>query len=248
MDANNPVQLERIHNALRAHYAPPKPGAHLVSREELIELLDRLPALSIEEPIDPMLVQLQKHHPGISMEPEDHTVLAFIDEAFREILSRTDLDFRIEAYIRDLAPYAAVIALRENLLSIINEQDILSVLDKLINECVGWSEDLGFLGEQFMEKVGTIITSLANRRIDSKEALAELDSYFEKETAAHNKREEALIEREMKVLADVKAKHLATLNLNHSMGGSQLPMFVIFFLQGAWHSFLKAVVQKYGED
>jgi len=248
MSADNAVQLERIQNALQAHYAPPKAGARLVKGQELIEMLDRLPALSIDEHIDPMLVQLQKHHPGVSLQPEDHTLLAFIDDAFREILSRTDLDFRIEAYLRDLAPYAAVIALNENIMSIINKQHILSVLDMLVNECLGWSEDLGFLGEQFMEKVGVIITALANRRISAEQALEELSTYFEKESAAHSNREESLIEREMKVLALQRAKHQATLALNHSMGGHQLPMFVIFFLQGAWHSFLQSVVSRYGDE
>lgn len=129
--------------------------------DELLDVLRKLPALSKEDHVDTIHVQLRKHH-SLTLQPQDHALIAFIDDAFSEMLKQTDLDFKVESFVRDLAPHVAAIAIEENVIAITRQQPILWLLDTIIVECVGWSEDLGILGEQFMAKIAAPITKLTN--------------------------------------------------------------------------------------
>ena len=55
---------ENISAALKGFYTPPKPGNVIIEGEELISLLETLPSLSVNDHVDPILVQLARHHPG----------------------------------------------------------------------------------------------------------------------------------------------------------------------------------------
>ena len=240
------VPVDQIIGALVHHYNPPREVANPSEGDALVDTLDRLPSLSREDHVDTIHVQLQKHHPGLSLNPNDHALLSFIDDAFSEALKRTDLDFKIESFIRDLAPHVAAIALTKGIEAITQQQQILSLIDLIVSECTGWSEDLGVLGDQFMEKVEVPITGLVNGRSSLEEAITQLEKVFEKEAPLNEKREQQLRDSELKVLANQKAIYHASQLLNQQMAGRQLPMFIIFLMQGTWFEFLQQVFVNHG--
>jgi len=242
------LTADNINSALQGFYAPAKPKGLAITRPQLIELLERLPALSVEEHVDPMLVQIEKHHRGTLLSQEDHALLAYVDDCVTQILRQTDLDFKIEAFIRDLTPFIAIIALRDGVKSIFEPQPILNLIDTLINEGIGWSEDLGVLGEQFMAKIEAMVRAMITQRLSLAECQAEMDQLFCKEKPIFKKMEQRLLDVEMKVLSGQKARYHAAELLNQQMLNKPLPLFIIFMLQGSWYEFLQQVFRESGAD
>jgi uncharacterized membrane protein len=244
-NAIHELPVEQIQGAFVNHYNPPKAGANPCKSDELLDVLRKLPALSKEDHVDTIHVQLQKHH-SLTLQPQDHALIAFIDDAFSEMLKQTDLDFKVESYVRDLAPHVAAIAIEENVIAITRQQPILSLLDTIIVECVGWSEDLGILGEQFMTKIAAPITEITNGRATIESTQKDLEKLFTKESPILRKREKQLRDSELVVLAGHKAIYNSAELLNKLMTGKQLPMFIIFLLQGAWFEFLQQTFITFG--
>ncbi|MDB4150389.1 DUF1631 domain-containing protein [Pseudomonadales bacterium] len=239
---------EKIATALLGFYAPHKPTSATLPRAELIELLENLPALSAAEHVDPVLVQVEKYHSNVILSQADRATLAYIDDCVTQILRQTDLDFRIEAFIRNLTPYIAVMALRQGVKSIFEPQPILNLMNTLINEGLGWSEDLGILGEQFMDKIELMVRAMVSSRMSLEDCQSELDLMFSKDKPIFKKMEARLLDVEMKVLSRQKAKYYAAELLNQQMTDKKLPLFMIFVLQGSWYEFLQQVLSAYGEE
>lgn len=242
------VTPAQIATAFRHHYTPPKPGGgNVVEGDKLIDLLETLPSLTVDDHVDTILVQLERHHAGIALNPDEHALLSFIDDSITHILHQTDLDFKIEAFIRELAPFTAIVALRDGVNALTQPQPILTLIDLLIRECIGWSEDLGILGEQFMTKVETKFRSMVHNRMSIEEGLEELQAFFAKERQTWQTMEERLCQSQHKVLVGQKAKYYATDLLNKEMAGKQLPLFIIFMLQGSWYEFLQEIFLHHGQ-
>lgn len=238
----------QVATALRHHYTPPSPGkGHLVEGQKLIELLQALPALTLNDHVDTIMVQLDKHHKGIELNPDDRALLCFVDDCITHILRQTDLDFKIESFVRDLAPSVAILGLRDGVDALTRPQPILTLIDLLISECIGWSEDLGILGEQFISKVESRIRSMVHNHTSIEEGLSDLQSFFHKEAQTWHTMEERLCQSQLKELAGQKAKYYATDLLNKEMAGKQLPLFIIFMLQGSWFEFLQQVFIHHGK-
>ncbi len=241
------ISPANIAAALRGFYTPPKPGNAVVSGLDLVALLRTLPTLSRQDHVDPVLVQLRKHHPGASFRSEDDALLSFVDDATTQILRGTDLDFKIECFVRDLSPLVAIAALEHGVRSITEPQPILHLIDLLIRECIGWSEDLGILGDQFMEKVQVILGGLFSQRASLATTLEELETFFAKERPIFATMQQRLVASELNVLAGEKGKYYAAELLNQRMSGKPLPLFIIFLLQGSWYEFLQRVFIAYGQ-
>lgn len=249
MSATAPnITPAQIATAFRHHYTPPKPGDRtVVERNKLIALLETLPSLTVDDHVDTIMVQLERHHAGVALNPDDHALLSFIDDSITHILRQTDLDFKIEAFVRELAPFTAIVAMRDGVTALTQPQPILSLMDLLMRECIGWSEDLGILGEQFMTKVETKFRSMVHNRTSIEEGLEELQDFFARERQTWQTMEDRLCQSQHKVLANQKAKYYATNLLNKEMAGKQLPLFIIFLLQGSWYEFLQQVFLHYGQ-
>ena len=86
-----PASLHLINAALRGHYTPPKSGASVIEGDALVHLIKALPALTVEEHADPILVQIQKHHAGTSLTQQDQATLAFVDDCISGILDTGDV-------------------------------------------------------------------------------------------------------------------------------------------------------------
>ena len=243
------LSLDNVNAALRVHYSPLKPTGADISTSALCELLIKLPAMSIDEHVDTIQVQLGKHHPGLHLSSDDFSLIAFVDDAITQILRKTDLDFRVEAYVRDIAPFVAVEALEEEDIRIIpHRTPILRLIDILISECIGWSEDPGILGDQFIDRIDEPVRAMISDRYTLEECLHQLVSLFGKENPIYEILKSRLCDSEMADLASEKGKFHAAMRPNEIMEGKQLPLFIIFMLQGSWYEFMQHVFNAFGPD
>jgi hypothetical protein len=223
----------------------------MIEGEALAHLLKTLPALTAltaEEHVDPILVQLQKHHAGTSLTQHDHATLAFVDDCISGILDTGDFDFKVESFIRDLAPLMAINVISNSTRSLLKNHTVYELIELMLNCCVGWSADLGVLGDQFMSKIEDHIGDLITGRQPLDETYGRLRSYFEKESSVYERMQDRLCELELANLASQKSRFFAAQLVNQHMTGKQLPLFIIFMLQGSWYELLQQVFKTVGRD
>lgn len=238
---------EKIVPALVHHYTPDEPGPNVSDSGRLKTLLEKLPSLSSEDTVDPIAALLKRYEPGSSFSREDMAVTAFVDDAVTSYLKQTDLDFRIESFVRGIAPRIAALAFESDIHAVTKPHKLFDLVDLIVRECIGWSENLGILGEQFIEKVSPVITGHANGRLTPEQCMEDLQEVFRKEEPIFEKLEQRLIDRELKVLGGKKGQYYAAVYLNKEMSGNQMPLFVIFMFQGAWYDFMQKIFVAYGE-
>ncbi|MFT7685870.1 MAG: hypothetical protein ACI9FB_001215 [Candidatus Azotimanducaceae bacterium] len=243
----NTPSIEVVDAVLRGHYTPPKAGSDICEQDALRDVLQNLPALSTDEHIDPILTLIEQYHPHLTILPKHYATIAFVDDCITKLLRQTDVDFKIEAFIRNLAPFVAQFAIRKNATAVMQEQPILRVIDTLMHECLGWSEDLGILGEQFIIKVDSILREFSKGRSDISDCEKNLKSFFEKESVNYKKREERLTQSQLSNFQLQKGRLCSALLLNKLMQGKQLPLFIIFMLQGSWFEYLQEIFNLKGE-
>ena len=238
----------KIVPALVHHYSPAKAGDMATDSKHLIDLLLKLPSLSHEDHAESVSVQLRKHGSGMSFTEHDMAIVSFVDEATTEVLLQTDLDFKIESFIRDIAPRLTALVLESDIHAVTKKHKLFSLMDLIIIECIGWSEDLGFLGQQYIEKVELVTSGFSSGRLTVEACIKDLKAVFKKEQPLFLKQERLLCDRELKVLSGMKGKYFSALLLNKQMVGQQLPLFVIFMLQGPWYEFVQQLYVHYGQD
>ncbi|MBL6690352.1 MAG: DUF1631 family protein [Pseudomonadales bacterium] len=249
MTTNKPALAppEKIVPALVHHYTPDEPGPNVTDSARLKTLLEKLPSLSNEDTVDTIAALLKRYEPGSSFSREDIAVIAFVDDAVTSYLKQTDLDFRIEPFVRGIAPRIAALAFESDIHAVTKPHKLFDLVDLIVRECIGWSEDLGILGEQFIEKISPVITGHASGRLTTDQCMEDLQKVFKKEEPIFEKLEQRLIDRELKVLGGKKGKYHAAEFLNREMTGNQMPLFVIFMFQGAWYDFMQMIFVAYGE-
>ena len=240
------VPPEKILPALIHHYSLENPAAPAADTAYLIDLLPKLPSLTAEDRLDTLAAQLRTREPGAVFSKDDMAVIAFVDQAVTEILARTDLDFKVESFIRNIAPRIAAVGLRKDIHAVTDPNELFDLMDLIIDECIGWSEDLGFLGHQFMEKVSATIHDYSHHHLSTKQCIKALKAVFKKETPLFKRLEKKLCERELNVLSGKKGEFISAEALNNAMTGNQLPLFIIFMLQGPWYEFLQDVYVHFG--
>ena len=238
---------EKIIPALVHHYTPTEP-ASATQTAALINLLQKLPALAREDNVDTIAELIIKHEPGASFSQPDQAVIAFVDDATTAVLKQTDLDFRIESFVRDISPHLAALALQNNIHAVTQNHPLFTYMDLIIEECIGWSEDLGILGQQHIEKIETVINGFKSGRLGVNECQKALMKVFRKEEPQFKKLEARLCDRALQRLSGMKGQYYSAELLNREMSGQQLPLFIIFMLQGAWYEFLQNVYVHYGDQ
>ncbi|MFT7140538.1 MAG: hypothetical protein ACJAYE_000098 [Candidatus Azotimanducaceae bacterium] len=232
--------------ALRGYYAPSAAGVMTIDRETLISLLQTLPSLSATAHNDSIVAQLQLHHPGIGLAVEDQSVIMFVDDFLSKILKQIDMEFRVEAMVRNIAPLVAIEALAGDVPALLQPLQIYELLDALIRECVGWSEDLGFLGEKYIEKTEAALLPLCRGKLTPSECLKQFKEDLRSERHRQKKLELNLIGSEQQKLVEDSAKQATAEMLNQKMAAQPLPLFIIFMMQGAWYEFAQKTVSRYG--
>ncbi|MCZ6501654.1 MAG: DUF1631 family protein [Gammaproteobacteria bacterium] len=242
------VSDEQISGALINYYTPPEAKSEVVDEQQLVELLQKLPGLSEQGQAGTLLTQIHRHHQSItlSLSRKDHATLSFIDDAIGKLFAQTDLDFKVESQIRHLSAYLAIEAIENGPLVEGKESPILNLIDLLMKECVGWSEDLGVLGDQFMQKIEDLMLPLVNGRLSLEECIKQLRIDFEKESSNFKKMESRLANDELGIVTGKNARSHSARVINNEMSGQKLPLFIIFMLQGVWHEFLQNIFVRYG--
>jgi len=239
---------ERIESALITYYMPPEPGPGVIEQQQLTDLLQKLPGLTFGQQATTLMNQLSEHHPDVILSKRDHAILTFVDDAINKLLSTTDLDYKVESLIRCHAAFLARTAIGSGPVAITKPDAEIKLLDLLLRRYVGWSEDLGILGNEFMSHIEDEIISLANGRTSSVQCLHELQTDLNANDRAFKKMEERLNQIEVTNLLQHKAQTNAANLLNQTMAGQKLPMFTIFLLQGAWYEFLQETIIQCGTD
>ncbi|MFN3238807.1 MAG: hypothetical protein ACE37D_17325, partial [Pseudomonadales bacterium] len=119
---NNPLNNNPLHKtletALRGYYAPKLEGDVSLDRAALIEVLQKMPALNAQAHNDSISAQLNQHYPGINLGVVEQAIIMFIDDALSKLLKQVDMEFRVEAMIRNLAPLLAIEALANDVHSL----------------------------------------------------------------------------------------------------------------------------------
>lgn len=232
--------------ALRGYYAPSAGTGMTIDRTTLVGLLQKLPSLSSQAHSDSVITQLNQHHPGISLSVEDRALIMFVDDFLSRILKQIDMEFRVEAMIRQLSPLVAVEALTSDIHALLQPLKIYDLLDALIKECVGWSEDLGILGEKYIEKTEAVLLPLSRGKITPSECLKQLKEDLHSERRRQYKLEENLTQAEQQNLVADNARQETAEMINQQMAGQPLALFIIFMMQGAWYEFAQKIYTRYG--
>ncbi len=244
---SNPLH-KTLETALRGYYAPKTGGTVCVERELLLTMLQKLPALATQPHNDSILTQLNQHHPGIQLGVSEQGVLMFIDDGLSRVLKQVDMEFRVEAMIRNLAPLLAVEALANNVNSLRTPLKIYALLDTLIQHFAGWSEDLGVLGETYIARAEASLLPLSRGKITASEALHQLQQDLKSEHRRQQKLEQHLVCSQSEKLIQDSAKRAAAELLNQHMAGQSLALFIVFMLQGAWYELIQKIQCEYGES
>lgn len=244
---NNPLH-RTLETALRGYYAPKLAGTVSLDRAALIEVLGKLPALSGQAHNDSILSQLNQHYPGINLGIAEQAIIMFIDDGLSKILKQVDMEFRVEALIRNLAPLLAIEALANDVHTLRKPLKIYDLLDAIMQYCAGWSEDLGVLGETYIEKAEFSLAGINQGKDTPSEALTKFKQELKSEHRRQLKLEENLIQAESNRLVQDGAKRAAAELLNQHMAGQSLALFIIFMLQGAWFELVQKIQCTYGGD
>jgi len=239
---------DKILPALIHHYSLEDPAGSVSDSARLIKLLPKFSSLLAEDHVDTAAAQLKIHEPSSVFPKNDMAVIAFVDQAVTEILTQADLHFKVESFIPNIAPRGATIGLTKDIDAVTDPDELFDLMDLIIKECIGWSEDLGILGYQLMEKVSETISGHSSGHLSTGQSIKELKAHFKKEAPLFKRLEERLCEREPKVLSGKKGQFISAEPLNKAMTGNQLPLFIIFMLQGPWYEFLQDIYAHFSGD
>ncbi|MFP6805648.1 MAG: DUF1631 family protein [Pseudomonadales bacterium] len=242
------TKQERVESALINYYMSPEPGAVVIESVHLQGLLQSLPALSFNKPAASIIKQLQEHHPGTTLSKRDHAILNFVDDTIGKLLGTTDMDYKIEGLIRSYSALLAIPAIAEGPGVITKQHLCIALLDILFQGCMGWSEDLGILGDELIVQIEERLRSHSKDHMNSDEFLLEIQTVFAKRAPVFKRMEATLANTELANLTLHKARLHSARLLNQEMDRQEFPMFIIFLLQGAWYEFLQEIVIQFGKN
>jgi hypothetical protein len=174
------TKQERVESALINYYMSPEPGAVVIESVHLQGLLQSLPALSFNKPAASIIKQLQEHHPGTTLSKRDHAILNFVDDTIGKLLGTTDMDYKIEGLIRSYSALLAIPAIAEGPGVITKQHLCIALPDILFQGCMGWSEDLGILGDELIVQIEERLRSHSKDHMNSDEFLLEIVIQFGK--------------------------------------------------------------------
>jgi|TARA_Y100000031_G_scaffold124780_1_gene140770 hypothetical protein len=252
MDANDQTKIkltpELVATTLASSYAKDQGDIPLLNESELLEVLATLQPLNPDDEFEHLTYRLKAQYPNRALTKEHFSQLTFIDECMSEILEQADLDLRIENLVRSVTPAIARLVIEENIFTVTKPHPLLSIVDQLCKNCIGWSNDLGILGLQFIEEVDTIIHALVKKQTDYPERLGELKGFFAADRNRLKSLEETLRDTGMTQLREDQARRMAVQTLNKEMSNRNFSLFIVLMLQGPWHEFLQTLVLNLGSD
>ena len=252
MQATNQSKMtltrELVATTLASCYGEDQGDVPLVNKSELLEILATLQPLNHDDEFEHLTYRLKAQYPNRALSEEHFSQLTFIDECISELLVQADLDLRVENLVRSIAPAIARLVIEEDVFTVTRAHPLLSIVDQLCKNCIGWSHDLGILGLQFVEEVDFIIHALVKKQTDYPQRLAELRSFFSAERRRLRALEQSLRDSGLKQLKRENARRVAVRTLNREMASRKFSLFIVMMLQGPWLEFLQTLILQQGES
>ena len=188
---------------------------------------------------------LLAHRPEACTNDEAMARIRFVDTLVDTVARQTESGVRVEVLLRRLAPLLAIRLLDASLAAPPSDP-IFDIFDLVSTETMGWSEDLGVLGEQYLRSLEDRIAALASGRASAARCLDELQAFRHRHVSQAERREHRLAEETLATLRGDRARAESAALVNQFLRGARLPLFSIFALQGAWYEFLQQVCLEHG--
>jgi hypothetical protein len=218
-----------------------------VGQARLMELLKSLPPLEQGDETG-LLARLERYHPDPGLSVNEYLILAYADDCVRQILKRASLDPRLEWLILRLIPHVALVAIGKGPAKLFDTSPVFGLMDQLCEHCIGWSSDLGVLGENSYEKIARLVEDISYQPKEQRGQLKELKEYFSSENKRFSARAMQFKRTEMQKLESAAARDRVARIINEEMAGERFPFFIVILLQGGWLNFVQAVLMDKGPD
>lgn len=216
-----------------------------VGKAKLMEMLQTLPPVAKGDSAG-LLARLERYYPEPALSFDECLILSFVDDCIGEILKQASLDPDLEWLIFRFAPHVALVAVAKGPAKLFDSSPAFGMIDQLCEYCIGWSRDLGILGELTVEKVEKLVEEVSFEPKIQSTQLKELKNYFQSEYKRFSDREALFTRAELRKLESAAARDRVAGIINQEMEGHQFPFFIIILLQGEWLDFIQLVLLKKG--
>jgi hypothetical protein len=218
-----------------------------VGRARLVEMLQALPAAT-KTNSNMLLTRLEKHFPEAVLSSDEYLTLSFVERCIQEIIDQTSLDPELVWLVQRFAPLVALIAVAKGPAKLFTNSAAFAPIDLLCKNCLGWSSDLGVLGQIYLEKVENLLREVSLDPKTQKEELQQVKDFFQSEHKRYAEREALYTRIELDELETAAARDEVARIINAEMEGKKFPFFVVILLQGEWLDFIQWVLLKKGPD
>ncbi len=216
-----------------------------VGKARLEEMLHSLPPV-LKGDHAGVLTRLERQYPDSLFSSDEFLVLSFIDDCISEILKQASIDPELGWLIWRFAPGVALVAIAKGPEKLFDPSTVFALMDKLCEYCIGWSNDLGILGELSIEKIEKLVAEVSFDPKIQKEQYKKLKDYIQDEYKRFADRENLFTRAELENLETGAARDQAARIINQEMEGQRFPFFIIILLQGEWLDFLQSVLIEKG--
>jgi hypothetical protein len=228
--------------------------AEPISSEALMTALAGL--VHTEETRQPLLERLQpteelnaeRLRPG----PRQAALLAWVDQAFRLMLSEHPLDDELSTRIKKLLPLVACVAQLEGEFLSIGQHPLQRLIDSIYIAGVGWHSRLGRSGSALLAELDKIAVSALQYfefpDIDFASMLVEFENFVDGESSAAARMRERVIASESGKMKAGAARITAGEALNELMEDGHFSEAVTEFLLGPWYDSMQLILITSGPD
>ncbi|MCZ6830795.1 MAG: DUF1631 family protein [Gammaproteobacteria bacterium] len=179
-------------------------------------------------------------------------VLAWVDDAFRIMLSEHSLDDELTGKVKKLLPVVAAVALvKEEFLSI-GQHPLQRLVDTIYTGCLGWHSRLGRAGEALQAELDRIVTGVQryfeSPEQDFSDLLSQLEEFIGAELSASERMRKRVIASEQGKLKASSARVTAGMALNELMENQEFSVPILEFLIGPWFDSMQLTLITEGPD
>jgi hypothetical protein len=235
------VTPRQVVDALKHRYVSEESTAANVTSDELATFLRALDPDKI--PDNHAIVELVAHtQSDWILSGADVAVLQSIRDCMTMIFKLIDLDEAVATKIRRVVPTLSAALLQEPALPLRGESfSVLSILDRLLDATIGWSNDQGRAGEKLLTEVSRIIEIIHDPAADFKSLETDFSAFLEKEQVRTRKLEERLAASESGKLRSQRGRAIAAETINDAALGHLVTANLARFLHGPWYESLQLI-------
>jgi hypothetical protein len=250
--SGQPPQIDLVKQHLQDKYPSGSGGEPLAEQT----LLDALAAAAGEDSRTPLLERIQVSDdlgaPRLVPCKKQAALIAWVDDAFRLMLTEHPLDDELTGRIRKVLPAVAAVALFEGGFLTIGEHPLQKLLDRIYTGCIGWHSRLGRAGEALPTVIDKIV-KVVLRYFESPEQdfsvlLKKFEVFLDAEQTAAQRMSERVIASEQGKLKAASARITAGMALNEMMENQQFSAAVKDFLIGPWYDSMQLTLITEGPE